>query len=112
MVGVAVASVSLAARPLRDAPRKRAYLEWLEDVTASLRADVWAGRRSDPESVGVAIATSRDAVVAVPGIATLATALIPAPVVPVASPGGTSIDVSSCSTSSCGGDGGSSGCGG
>jgi uncharacterized protein (TIGR04222 family) len=113
MVGVAVASGFLSMRPLRESRRTRDYLGWLEDATASVRMDVRAGRRGDPESVGIAVAMASDSAAAVTGIAVLASVLIPVPVVPTASFGETDVS-SSCSTASCGGGscGSSSGCGG
>lgn len=109
---VAVGLVLLvAARPKRVTDKGDAYLRWIGDSTHSLRQDVAAGRNQRPTDV--ALAGAMTGLVAAPLIATLwpTTASAWTSSGPDA---GSSVDYSSCSSSSCGGGGGcgSSGCGG
>lgn len=112
MIGVTVVCALLAARSLRDSSLKAEYLGWLHDATASLRSDVYAGRRRDLTSVGLTIATTGGAALAVPELAALTSILIPAPIVTgsdESSSSSSGCSSPSCSSSSC--SGGSS-CGG
>ena len=104
MIVLLAVTAILAAVTTRDSTLKNEYLQWLEDSTVSLRADVASGRRRDPGDVGLALAVAGAGAVTA-AFAVLAATLIPVPVA-VASSGSSG---SSCSSSSCGGGGG---CGG